>query len=896
MAKNITTGAAPGTGATIGYSNPAKDIRRALENAPEEDIFSINLNGNDVQARKGETIMEVCHREDVYVPHYCWHPALSIAGNCRLCLVEVEKVPKPVIGCQTQVTPGMVIRTNSEQAKTSQEWMMEFLLVNHPLDCPICDRGGECQLQRYSMDYGTSHTRMADKKRKFVKPQADPLIDIERNRCIMCTRCVRFCDEVGGEHVMGVFDRGEGNYIGTFGQGPVSNIYSGNVIDLCPVGCLTNKEFRFKARSWELKQTQSTCDQCSSGCKITSWTRNELLYRTTPPSRQRHGQFTINEDTEEFICNQGRFAADYSKHESRQDESLVRRADRLVQTSYDEAIRAAAQSLKAVGEKFGNDAVAIAASARLTNEEGLLAAKLARNVLKTDSIDWRFSYTSAEAADAVSLALEQADGDLEATPDVVVVVNGNLVHQSPIVALQIQELGRRMGKTIVMLGHHHDDYLSKHSENRYHNQPGFTAGVLNALASGDTAKLSELFNKTEDEVKSLLDLLKSAGRGLIVHTLEDFAGLYAPEEVPQAINLRVALGESWGYLPVVRDRNAVGLNALNVEPQDQGVSASNLISAIEDGRIKGLLMLGADSLASLPNQERVVSALKKLDTLIVADLFETQYSQLAQVVLATASNLERTGTYTDIEGNIALLKQAIEPMGDSQPVWKILTALGRELGAENFGGDSIDAIWTQTRKQLASASAVTLKDLELEGGSNAAHYQKIHDAGGARNRSVDYNPGNYRKDGLHIRAAATVSPVSAEAVSGRTEFSSGNGELVLTWGAHVSGRGYLNDRASIAQILLPKPFLEMNPRDAAALDVQNDQFAVIEGSGFRAKVGIRISNGPAPGCVYLPAGTYGEFDAAMNKGPVNVKLTPLTESAPDQGDALMAACGCKETH
>src|SRR5690606_2599878 len=216
-------------------------------------------------------------REGVYIPHYCWHPSLSVAGNCRLCLVEIHMpnprnnnkpapLPKPAIGCQTTIAPGMHVFTASEEAKKCQNDMMEFLLVNHPLDCPICDRGGECMLQRYSFEYGQGSARMRDQKRRFKKPQLDPLIDVERNRCIMCTRCVRFCDEVAGEHVMGVFDRGEGNYIGTFGQGPVSNIFSGNVIDLCPVGCLTRKPFRFPARPWELKQTQSTCEHCTSGC------------------------------------------------------------------------------------------------------------------------------------------------------------------------------------------------------------------------------------------------------------------------------------------------------------------------------------------------------------------------------------------------------------------------------------------------------------------------------------------------------------------------------------------------------------------------------------------------------------------------------------------------------
>ncbi len=895
----VTKGPASGIGATIGYGTPAGKVDQALEGVPEDQILTLTLNGEEVKARRGETIMEVCHRQDTYVPHYCWHPGLSIAGNCRLCLVEVEKVPKPVIACQTQVSPGMVIKTASEQAKASQEWMMEFLLVNHPLDCPICDRGGECQLQRYSMEYGTSHSRMVDKKRKYIKPQADPLIDIERNRCIMCTRCVRFCDEVGGEHVMGVFARGNDNYIGTFGQGPVSNIFSGNVIDLCPVGCLTSKPFRFKARVWELKQTQTTCTQCSSGCKITSWTRNERLYRTTPPSRQRHDHFTINEDTEEFICNQGRFGSDFPWHDSRQHESMVRRADRLVPAPFDDAVAQASQSLRGVIEKHGGEAVAVLISPRATSEEGLLARKLARDAIGTWSVDWRVNQQSAEAADAVSAALKAADGDLESEPDVIIVVNGDIVHQSPVLALRVQELGRRFLKKIVMLGHHHDAYIADHSTLRFHNAPGQTAKVLELLGnvvsgSASVADLASVLSRAEEDVQELVDTIRTAQSGVVVQSLQDFNGRYASAEVPAGGALRAALGETWGWLPVVGERNAVGLNALDCEPGEHGIAARNLLTAISDGRIKGLVVLGADALQPLGNEELVTGALANLETFILADPFESEFSRHATVFFAQAAPQETDGSAFDIEGNVALVKSGVDLPGDARQGWLILNALGRLLAESGFDAGSVEDAWNQVRTELAPESAATLADLELEGSTNPAHFVVRKPQGGARNRASEYNPGNYRTDGLHVRSRSFEAPSVASAKA--KDAAAANEGFLMTWGPHVSGRGYLQDRASIAEMLLPKPFLEVHPRDAAELGVKSNQFAVLHVNGRRAKVGIKISKGPAQGTVYMSSGVYGPFDAAENAGPVEVKIEPLDELVPDQGEALMTAEGATESH
>ncbi len=890
---------------------PDQSIHPALQPDTSQEV-KVVINGKEVTGYKGETIINVAAREDVYIPHYCWHPSLSVAGNCRLCLVEVHQpnprddnklapLPKPVIACQTPISPGMHVFTESELAKECQNGMMEFLLANHPLDCPICDRGGECMLQRYSMEYGAGHARMADKKRKFKKPQFDTLIDIERNRCIMCTRCVRFCDEVGGEHVMGVFDRGEGNYIGTFGRGPVSNILSGNVIDLCPVGCLTSKPFRFKARVWELMQTQSTSIWDASGAKVTHWTRNGKLYRTTPPSRKHHGSYTVNEDTEEFIDNIARFGSDFALHEKRWDESRIELGGTLLPAAFSEAVMQAAQGFQKIKENHGGKAIATLVSPRATMEEGYLAGKLARTVFESDNIDWRMSFQTTKAAEAASLAFEHASGDLNGGFDAVILVNGDYLHQVPTFAMHVKEYARLNNKPIILIGHHHDNYFAPHSSLKFHCAPGQSAKALQLLGNavkGDKAsegELASLFNVDGERVEALLTTLKSddVKKGLIIQSLEDMNGAFLPSEVPAAITLRQDLGDNWGYMPVLRDRNAFGLYTVGSMPgrlpaeeakvrdiwgleedsvlaMEGGIPASDLVEAIEDGRIKGLLCLGADALYSHPEQDKLLEALDKLEWFVVSDLFESDITRKADIFIAAASNLERDGTYCDLEGNLARLVTTEGLIGGARPDWEFLTGLATILGSESFNYESVEDAFNEMMSLIAPDFKGSFRGLELSGPENDV---TIKDPGGARKNTAEYNPGDYRVDGAHFRFCG--EPISANGEGHESSVVSANdGEFLLTWGEHVQGDDYHLNHASIREILQAEAYIEINPADAEKLGI-DDKLIRYEGKlvvdGVEHETQIAIASGPAAGSLYVPMGLGGPDFAGRDK-PIIGKL------------------------
>ncbi len=880
----------------------------------KNEMIRLTIDGRAIEAKPAETIIQAAGRHGIYIPHYCWHPGLSVAGNCRLCLVEIATLnpktgqaarsPKPVIACQTPVAEGMEVWTTSDLARDCQKGMMEFLLANHPLDCPICDRGGECMLQRYSMEYGVGHSSMADKKRKFRKPQFDPLIDIERNRCIMCTRCVRFCDEIAGEHLMGVFGRGNDNYIGTFGAGPVSSLFSGNVIDLCPVGCLTSKPYRFKARPWELAQAQSTCLGCSAGCKTTYWTRNGRLYRVTPPTRKRFDEFTLNEDTVEYLCNVGRFASDAAESVSRLRSPLARFAGargngaaaaaargELKPTTWEKALAEAAQRLRATIQAHGPESAAVLISPRATLEEGWAAARLAREALGTPHVDWRTFAPDARAAAAVSAALGGADGDLGAAPDVILVLNGDPARQVPVTALKIKEMARLEGARLVLLGHHHDAWLARWASLAWLCPPGETAMAVEALAgalgksaapapaAGASAAGAPAPGTFEEFIQRLLALLAGARSGLIVYSLEDARGLYAVEETRAVARLKAALGGAWKAMPILSARNAVGLDAVGAQSDGgargagagkPGRSAPEILDAAAAGDVKALVIFGQDALAHAPDQKKVEAALEKVETLVVLDLLPGPATERACAALPLAAPWENDGTLADIEGNLARLAANERPAEENgpRPGALALLDLARALGKPLGGAATIEDLYKEWKECVIPEAPLRFDDLRLEGPGWEFPIREAsvrEPQGLARDASPVDNPGDYHPTAQRrwngdparaLAAAAAGPPPPVVKPSGSDEEF-----FAIAWRQILDPDPWLDASGAIA-ILRPAPWVEIHPADAAALGIEDGAqvalaFAGESEGGAEKTFTARVCAGPARGCLYLPAGQAG---------------------------------------
>jgi len=339
---------------------------------------NINIDGNSIEFKQGQTIIEAARNNGISIPHFCWHPKLSVSGNCRICLVEVEKMPKLVIACSTIASEGMVVHTKSEKVIAAQNAVMEFLLINHPLDCPICDEAGECKLQDYAYKYSVGESRFVDEKvHKGKRIKLGPRVMFDGERCISCSRCIRFCDEIAKEPQLTFVQRGDRVTIRTYPGEEMDNNYSMNTIDICPVGALTSIDFRFKARVWDMSSTDTICVGCSRGCNTEMWVRNNEILRLTPRKNESVNSY--------WMCDHGRLNTFKSVNtDDRINSPHIRKDGQLIKVNWDEAIAEAASRLKT----FNKDQVAFLGSAFATNEDNFLAAKIAKNVIGTGNLDF----------------------------------------------------------------------------------------------------------------------------------------------------------------------------------------------------------------------------------------------------------------------------------------------------------------------------------------------------------------------------------------------------------------------------------------------------------------------------------------------------------------------------
>ncbi|HKW79667.1 MAG TPA: NADH-quinone oxidoreductase subunit NuoG, partial [Casimicrobiaceae bacterium] len=417
-------------------------------------MLTVEVDGRSVQVPGGSTVMDAAHKLDIYVPHFCWHRKLTIAANCRMCLVQVEKAPKPLPACATPATEGMKVWTHSEPAVTAQKGVMEFLLINHPLDCPICDQGGECQLQDLAVGYGASSSRYDEPKRVVLNKNLGPLISTDMTRCIHCTRCVRFGQEIAGVMELGMANRGEFAEIMTFVGRTVDSELSGNMIDLCPVGALTSKPFRYTARTWELARRKSVSPHDGLGSNLVVQIKNERVMRVVPLENE-----AINEC---WLSDKDRFAYEGLNSEDRLLRPLVRRDGALVETDWQSALEKAAAELRRVHEHDGGEAIGALVSPHSTLEEMHLAQKLIRG-LDSDNIDFRLrrSDFSADAAGAAQgapwLGLSIAEF---AALDRVLVVGSFLRNDHPLLAHRLRQSAKK-GAQISLLHASDDELLIK---------------------------------------------------------------------------------------------------------------------------------------------------------------------------------------------------------------------------------------------------------------------------------------------------------------------------------------------------------------------------------------------------------------------------------------------------
>ncbi|MEA2704128.1 MAG: NADH-quinone oxidoreductase subunit [Actinomycetota bacterium] len=691
--------------------------------APE--TVTITVDGKEMEGRKGEMVIAAAERGGVYIPRFCWHPRMRAVGMCRMCLVEV-KGPRGFAlspACYVPVADGQEIVTTSPKVKKAQDGVLEFLLINHPLDCPVCDRGGECPLQDQTFAFGPGESRFIEEKRHWEKPiPINPLVLLDRERCIQCSRCTRFADEVAGDAMIDFVGRSDLTEVNIFPGEPFTSNFSGNIVQICPVGALLAEPYRFRARPWDLDVVESTCTACAVGCRMAVQSSADRLIRNLGVDSDpvNHG----------WLCDKGRFGYEANNSEGRLVEPLARSGEALAATSWPAALQAAADGLRKVVESTGPHAVAVLGGARLANEDAYAWARLAKGVLSTDNVDCQMG--DGLQAEVV-LGLPRATIDDACGAPAVLLLAPDLKEELPILYLRLREAAVDKGLALVEIVPSATG-LTKHAAVTLTHRPGEAAAVARALArdqipadgaggvsAADLGRAAELLG--QDGVVIVL------GRPSLAEPANatvDAAGVLA-RAMPGArflpalrrgnVHGALDMGLAPGILPgrvSLADGGSHFVTTWGRIPDGRGLDAEGILRAAADGRIEALVLVGADPISDFPDRDLARRALARVPFTIALDSFLTDSSRGADVVFPAAVWGERAGTTTNIEGRITRLGQKVTPPGTSRPDWMVAVELARRLGAD-MGLESLDAIAAEIARLAPSHAGLSAELLAGRG-------------------------------------------------------------------------------------------------------------------------------------------------------------------------------------
>ena len=682
------------------------------ETAPvDPNVVNITINDKPVAARKGELIIAAADRTEDFIPRFCYHPRMTPVGMCRQCLVEVEtpRGPMMVVSCMTPVAEGQIVRTATDSVKKAQEGVLELLLANHPLDCPVCDKGGECPLQDQAFSHGPGESRFVEEKRHYEKPIAiSDIVYLDRERCILCDRCTRFADEVAGDALITFTSRGNDTQVLTFPDEPFSSYFSGNTVQICPVGALTAKPYRFKARPWDLEQTESTCTSCSVGCRtVVQSSRDELV---------RYQGVDIDPVNWGWLCDRGRYNFESVNSPDRLTTPLLKSGSELVATSWSVALESAARMIRLALAQNTNS-VAILGGARGTNEDAFAWAMLADKL----GINQR----DAQLGDGLSpdiFDLAQATIDQTCAAPTIILLAPDLKEELPVLYLRVRDSAQKRKSRIVEFSSH-DSGLTPYAWRTMGFEPGNQAQVVReALA---TPEMKEQLARGEVVVVvGRANLAESE-----VFTLQALAEIFAA--VPSA-----------KVLPVLRRGNVRGAVTAGLTPQNNSGDAIDILNAAAAGKIECLILLGVDPMSDVADSGLVQRALTQVKNLISIDTMINGSNRNADLVLPAASYGEKNGTTTNLEGRISNVTQKITPRGTSRPDWMIATELSIAM-AVDIGVSSLEDL-SEKLVSTVVAFAPSSDGKSTNGDGVLMARETPVTISGKASKAVDRNAYNYR--------------------------------------------------------------------------------------------------------------------------------------------------------
>jgi NADH-quinone oxidoreductase subunit G len=793
--------------------------------------ITLVVDGVEVRAPAGIMLVDAAKHGDVEIPVFCYEPKLGHpVGACRMCLVEIEGIPKLQTACSTPVRDGMVVYTQTDRVKEAQNAVVEFLLVNHPLDCPVCDKGGECPLQDISMGWGPGKSRAIDPKRHFQKPiPLSPLIKIDRERCILCYRCVRFSQEVAEDEQLQLLGRGASTFVGTFDDRPYIAPFHGNIIELCPVGALTSDVYRFRARPWDIEDAGTVCTLCPSQCNIKLTVRDERIERVLA-----RDNFEVDDG---WLCDKGRFGYQAIESPDRITEPMIRRGGALVPVTWEEALEAAATGLREAGER----AAAIVGGSS-SNEEGYLAQRIVRGALGSPHVistydnggdrDLLVELTRPELAASVS----DIDG-----AESVLVLGTDPLHSMPIIDLRIRKVVRRNG-TRLAVATDRPSAIDGVAEETARYGPGAMASFVEALAAEAGTDVDDsATGEMGADAERIAGILRP-GSTVIVCAGEPSLALADLAARLDAKLLEVPAGANGRGLREVGCVPAAGPGFAETRA---GLDPTNLCEALTEGDVDAAFLVNADPVRDAPNGPAWSEALQKAKFVLAVSMFEDASTKHADVVFPAESYAEKEGTVTHPDGRLQRVRPGVPNPGNARPMWEVLVELAALLGDET-GIDSAGEALAAIAQDVPFYAGIT----EGEIGGLGIRWQERDAAS-----NFPAAPG---------AAAERLSPVGVPGPSpAATDGALQIGTYRDLWAAEVT------DRSPALRFLRPNQTLEVSPADAERLGIGGAEEVDVRQNGTSLRARVAIRERIRPGTAFLVDG-LGDGAGALARQPVEV--------------------------